>query len=110
MELLALLPSTHPPTLHPCLPASRQVPEGPRTEATLCNNIAVCIRYMAAWIGGNGCVPLYNLMEDAATAEISRAQVGAPACLPLVVCPLHPSRAAPVPLCWERRGRDGASH
>ena len=64
----------------PCLPAllppCRQVPEGPRTEATLRNNIAVCIRYMAAWIGGTGCVPLYNLMEDAATAEISRAQVG----------------------------------
>ncbi|KAI3429229.1 hypothetical protein D9Q98_005328 [Chlorella vulgaris] len=52
-----------------------QVPQGPRTEATLRNNIAVCIRYMAAWIGGTGCVPLYNLMEDAATAEISRAQV-----------------------------------
>jgi malate synthase len=52
------------------------VPKGPRTQATLRNNIAVCIRYMAAWIGGTGCVPLYNLMEDAATAEISRAQVG----------------------------------
>ncbi|KAL4427431.1 hypothetical protein ABPG77_000720 [Micractinium sp. CCAP 211/92] len=52
-----------------------QVPEGPRTEETLRNNVAVCIRYMAAWIGGTGCVPLYNLMEDAATAEISRAQV-----------------------------------
>ena len=52
------------------------VPEGPRTQATLRNNIAVCIRYMAAWLGGTGCVPLYDLMEDAATAEISRAQVG----------------------------------
>lgn len=52
-----------------------QVPEGPCTAETLRNNIAVCIRYMAAWIGGTGCVPLYNLMEDAATAEISRAQV-----------------------------------
>ena len=61
------------------LPCSKQVPEGPRTEATLRNNIAVCIRYMAAWIGGTGCVPLYNLMEDAATAEISRAQVPGPA-------------------------------
>lgn len=51
------------------------MPEGPRTEATLRNNINVCIGYMAAWIGGTGCVPLHNLMEDAATAEISRAQV-----------------------------------
>ncbi|PRW60560.1 malate synthase A isoform B [Chlorella sorokiniana] len=51
------------------------VPEGPKTEATLRNNINVCILYMAAWIGGTGCVPLHNLMEDAATAEISRAQV-----------------------------------
>ena len=53
-----------------------QVPDGPRTVATLRNNISVCIRYMAAWLAGTGCVPLYNLMEDAATAEISRAQVG----------------------------------
>jgi malate synthase len=51
------------------------VPDGPRTTETLRNNIAVCIRYVAAWLGGTGCVPLYNLMEDAATAEISRAQV-----------------------------------
>ncbi|EFN59875.1 hypothetical protein CHLNCDRAFT_49305 [Chlorella variabilis] len=61
--------------VQPDAEALLQVPEGPRTEATLRNNIAVCIRYMAAWIGGTGCVPLYNLMEDAATAEISRAQV-----------------------------------
>ena len=33
------------------------------------------IQYMASWLGGNGCVPIYNLMEDAATAEISRAQI-----------------------------------
>ncbi len=52
-----------------------QVPGGPRTEAALRNNISVCIRYMAAWLAGVGCVPLFNLMEDAATAEISRAQV-----------------------------------
>jgi malate synthase len=51
------------------------VPEGPRTEAALRVNVSVCIRYLAAWLGGNGCVPLHNLMEDAATAEISRAQV-----------------------------------
>jgi len=35
----------------------------------------VAIQYLASWLGGNGCVPIYNLMEDAATAEISRAQV-----------------------------------
>jgi malate synthase len=52
-----------------------QVPDGTITEAGLRNNIAVGIQYLAAWLGGNGCVPIYNLMEDAATAEISRAQV-----------------------------------
>ncbi|GAB4816176.1 hypothetical protein N2152v2_003222 [Parachlorella kessleri] len=52
------------------------VPEGPRTEAALRNNINVCIGYVAAWLSGVGCVPLHNLMEDAATAEISRAQAG----------------------------------
>ena len=51
------------------------VPEGPCSSSTLRNNVSVCIRYVAAWLGGTGCVPLYNLMEDAATAEISRAQV-----------------------------------
>ena len=38
-------------------------------------NIDVGLQYLAAWLSGNGCVPIYNLMEDAATAEISRAQV-----------------------------------
>jgi len=38
-------------------------------------NIDVCVRYLAAWLDGMGCVPIHNLMEDAATAEISRAQV-----------------------------------
>jgi malate synthase len=52
-----------------------RVPQGPITEAGLRNNISVAIQYLAAWLGGNGCVPIYNLMEDAATAEISRAQV-----------------------------------
>ena len=52
-----------------------KVPEGEITEAGLRNNIAVGIHYMASWLGGNGCVPIYNLMEDAATAEISRAQI-----------------------------------
>lgn len=50
-------------------------PEGSITMAGLKQNIDVGIRYIAAWIQGNGCVPLYNLMEDAATAEISRTQV-----------------------------------
>ena len=51
------------------------VPEGTITEEGLRTNINVGVLYMAAWLGGNGCVPLYNLMEDAATAEISRTQV-----------------------------------
>ncbi len=50
-------------------------PKGARTEAGLRLNVRVGIQYLEAWLGGNGCVPLYNLMEDAATAEISRAQV-----------------------------------
>ncbi len=50
-------------------------PEGTITEAGLRNNVSVGIQYMANWLSGNGCVPLYNLMEDAATAEISRTQV-----------------------------------
>ncbi len=45
------------------------------TEAGLRHNIRVGIQYLGAWLRGRGCVPLYNLMEDAATAEISRAQV-----------------------------------
>jgi malate synthase len=52
-----------------------QVPPGTRTAAGLRLNIRVGIRYLAAWIGGVGCVALDNLMEDAATAEISRAQL-----------------------------------
>lgn len=52
-----------------------KVPRGTRTEEGLRHNIRVGVQYMAAWLGGLGCVPLYNLMEDAATAEISRAQV-----------------------------------
>jgi malate synthase len=52
-----------------------QVVKGKITEAGLRNNINVAVQYMAAWLDGNGCVPLNNLMEDAATAEISRAQV-----------------------------------
>jgi malate synthase len=51
------------------------VPKGTITEAGLRQNLNVGIGYIEAWLRGTGCVPLYNLMEDAATAEISRAQV-----------------------------------
>ncbi len=50
-------------------------PTGDITEAGLRTNLDVALRYLASWLGGAGCVPLYDLMEDAATAEISRAQV-----------------------------------
>jgi malate synthase len=49
--------------------------EGVRTEAGLRENIRVGVQYIEAWLRGRGAVPLYNLMEDAATAEISRAQI-----------------------------------
>jgi len=52
-----------------------RVPEGTRTDAGLRHNVRVGVQYIESWLRGNGCVPLYNLMEDAATAEISRAQV-----------------------------------
>lgn len=52
-----------------------KVPEGEITEKGLRTNITVGLQYLEAWLRGLGCVPLYNLMEDAATAEISRAQV-----------------------------------
>ncbi len=52
-----------------------RVPEGQRTELGLRHNVRVGVLYLEAWLGGQGCVPLYGLMEDAATAEISRAQV-----------------------------------
>jgi malate synthase len=51
------------------------VPQGTITEAGLRQNLNVGIGYIEAWLRGVGCVPLYHLMEDAATAEISRAQV-----------------------------------
>jgi len=51
------------------------IPTGTITAGGLRTNVDVGIRYMAAWLSGNGCVPIYNLMEDAATAEISRSQV-----------------------------------
>ncbi|MET0063438.1 MAG: malate synthase A [Candidatus Thiodiazotropha endolucinida] len=52
-----------------------QVPEGEITEAGLRNNISAALRYMAAWLGGRGAVPIHHLMEDAATAEIARSQI-----------------------------------
>ncbi|HTV54503.1 MAG TPA: malate synthase A [Terriglobia bacterium] len=51
------------------------VPGGDITDQGLRWNIDVGLQYLAAWLGGNGCVPIYNLMEDAATSEICRAQV-----------------------------------
>jgi malate synthase len=51
------------------------VPAGTITEHGLRLNIDVGIQYLEAWLGGNGCVPIYDLMEDAATSEISRTQV-----------------------------------
>ena len=51
------------------------VPKGQCTEEGLRENIRVGFLYLNAWINGNGCVPINNLMEDAATAEISRAQI-----------------------------------
>ena len=50
-------------------------PEGQITREGLQLNLDVGLQYLTAWLGGNGCVPIYNLMEDAATAEICRAQV-----------------------------------
>jgi len=52
-----------------------RVHEGARTEGGLRENIRVGVQYIEAWLRGRGAVPLYNLMEDAATAEISRAQI-----------------------------------
>jgi malate synthase len=51
------------------------VTEGEITEAGLRWNIDVGLQYLESWLRGSGCVPIYNLMEDAATAEICRAQV-----------------------------------
>jgi len=51
------------------------IPKGTITEAGLRGNISVALQYLASWLNGNGCVPINNLMEDAATAEISRSQI-----------------------------------
>jgi malate synthase len=52
-----------------------EVPDGKITLAGLRNNVSAALRYMAAWIGGRGAVPIHHLMEDAATAEIARSQI-----------------------------------
>ncbi|HWJ75374.1 MAG TPA: malate synthase A [Kaistia sp.] len=52
-----------------------EIHEGTRTEEGLRHNIRVGVQYIEAWLRGRGAVPIYNLMEDAATAEISRAQI-----------------------------------
>jgi malate synthase len=51
------------------------IPEGAITEIGLRNNISVSVQYIASWLSGVGCVPIFNLMEDAATAEIARSQI-----------------------------------
>ena len=50
-------------------------PSEPITEEGLRTNVSVGVQYLEAWLRGHGAVPIFNLMEDAATAEISRAQV-----------------------------------
>ena len=52
-----------------------KIPTGSITQHGIRENIRVGVQYIEAWLSGNGCVPLYNLMEDAATAEISRSQI-----------------------------------
>jgi malate synthase len=52
-----------------------RVPQGDITEQGVRHNLRVGVQYLAAWLSGSGCVPLYNLMEDAATAEICRTQL-----------------------------------
>ena len=52
-----------------------EIPLGRFTEEAFVRNVDVALQYIESWLRGNGCVPIYNLMEDAATAEISRAQI-----------------------------------
>jgi malate synthase len=63
--------STPPSTQNDLL----EVPLGPLTQEGFVRNVDVALQYIESWLRGNGCVPIYNLMEDAATAEISRAQL-----------------------------------
>ncbi|HEX7417560.1 MAG TPA: malate synthase A [Steroidobacteraceae bacterium] len=60
---------------HICAQDLLAVASGEITEMGLRNNVSVALQYLAAWLGGSGCVPINNLMEDAATAEIARAQI-----------------------------------
>jgi malate synthase len=75
-----LMPQPHQiakqlPDYNPTAEDLLQIPEGEITETGLKQNVAIGLGYMEAWLRGIGCVPLFNLMEDAATAEISRAQL-----------------------------------
>jgi malate synthase len=63
------------PDYNPAAEDLLRVPEGKITEAGLKQNVAIGLGYLESWLRGIGCVPLFNLMEDAATAEISRAQL-----------------------------------
>lgn len=67
------------PPLAPICPVTEndlvQIPLGRLTEEGFVRNVDVAVQYIESWLRGNGCVPIYNLMEDAATAEISRAQI-----------------------------------
>ncbi len=63
------------PDLHIRADDLLRLPEGTITEAGVRNNISAALRYMTSWLGGRGAVPIHNLMEDAATAEIARAQL-----------------------------------
>ncbi len=63
------------PDVNPSAADLLEKPEGPITMDGFRNNISVGVQYLAAWLAGRGAVPVFNLMEDAATAEISRAQV-----------------------------------
>ncbi len=61
--------------VHVTAPDLLRAPQGAVTQAGIRRNISVGVQYLESWLGGNGCVPLYHLMEDAATAEICRAQL-----------------------------------
>ncbi|CAF4715968.1 unnamed protein product [Rotaria sp. Silwood1] len=63
------------PDVNPSAADLIQFPTGERSEVGLRHNINVTLGYLESWLRGTGCVPLYNLMEDAATAEISRSQI-----------------------------------
>jgi malate synthase len=68
---------TPPAVKHSSITAENllELPKGNVTEGGVRRNIDVGLQYLESWLRGNGCVPIYNLMEDAATAEISRSQL-----------------------------------